>query len=127
MGDYHDRYLKSDVLLQTDVFENSRKTCLQYYKLDPFHYFTSAGLSWGAMLKMTRIRLELMTDVDMYQFIEKGLREGISYIANRYGQANNKYTIHFPRFCVCQHCDLRLFRFTCSQVRFYLIYMFTLF
>ena len=73
------------------AFENFRKTCLEYYKLDPCHYFTSPGLSWNAMLKMTDIKLELMTDIDMFQFIEKGLRGGISYIANRYGQANNKY------------------------------------
>ena len=91
MGDYHNYYLASDVLLLADVFENFRKTCLQYYKLDPCHYFTSPGLSWDAMLKMTEIKLELMTDIDMFQFIEKGLRGGISYIANRYGKANNKY------------------------------------
>ena len=91
MGDYHDLYLQSDILLLTDVFENFRKTCLEYYKLDPCHYFTSPGLSWDAMLKMTDIKLELMTDIDMFQFIEKGLRGGISYIANRYGKANNKY------------------------------------
>ena len=91
MGEYHDLYLSSDVLLLTDVFENFRKTCLEYYKLDPCHYFTSPGLSWDAMLKMTEIKLELMTDIDMFQFIEKGLRGGISYIANRYGKANNKY------------------------------------
>ena len=91
MGEYHNLYLKSDILLLSDVFENFRKTCLQYYKLDPCHYFTSPGLSWDAMLKMTDIQLELMTDIDMFQFIEKGMRGGISYIANRYGKANNKY------------------------------------
>ena len=91
MGEYHDLYLKSDILLLADVFENFRKTCLEYYKLDPCHYFTSPGLSWDAMLKMTDIKLELMVDIDMFQFIEKGLRGGISYIANRYGKANNKY------------------------------------
>ena len=91
MGEYHNLYLKSDILLLADVFENFRKTCLQYYKLDPCQYLSSPGLSWDAMLKMTNIQLELMTDIDMFQFIEKGMRGGISYIANRYGKANNKY------------------------------------
>ena len=91
MGDYHDLYLQSDILLLEDIFENFRRTCLLYYKLDPTHYFTSPGLSWDAMLKMTGIKLELMTDVDMFQFIEKGLRGGISYIAIRHREANNKY------------------------------------
>ena len=91
MGEYHDLYLKSDILLLADVFENFRKTCIQYYKLDPCHYFTSPGLSWDAILKMTDIKLELMVDIDMFQFIEKGMRGGTSYIANRYGEANNKY------------------------------------
>ena len=75
MGEYHDLYLVSDVLLLTDVFKNFRKTCMQYYKLDPCHYFTSPGLSWDAMLKMTNIKLELMTDIDMFQFSGK-LRPG---------------------------------------------------
>ena len=50
IGEYQDLYLKSDIQLLVDVFENFRKTCLQYYKLDPCHYFTSPGLSWNAML-----------------------------------------------------------------------------
>ena len=91
MGECHDLYLKSDILLLADVFENFRKTCLKCYKLDPCHYFTSPGLSWDAMLKMTNIKLELMTDIDMFQFIEKGMRGRISYIANSYGKANSKY------------------------------------
>ena len=91
MGEYHDLYLKSDILLLTDVFENFRKACQQYYELDPAHYFTTPGLSWDAMLKMTKTKLELMSDVDMFLFIEKGMRGGISYIANRYGKGNNKY------------------------------------
>ena len=84
MGEYHDLYLKSDVLSLADVFGSFRKTCLQYYKLDPCHYFTSPGLSWDVMLKMTNIKLELMANVDMFQFIEKGMRGGLNYIANRY-------------------------------------------
>ena len=91
MGEYHNLYLKSDILLLADVFENFRKMCQQYYELDPAHYFTTPGLSWDAMLKTTETELELMSDVDMFQFIEKGMRGGISYIANRYGKANNKY------------------------------------
>ena len=91
MGEYHDLYLKTDVLLLADVFENFRKTCLEYYKLDPCHYFSSPGLAWDAMLKMTDIKLDLITDVDMHLMIEKGLRGGTSYIAKRYSKANNKY------------------------------------
>ena len=52
----------------------SERPVLQYYKLDPCHHFTSPGLSWDAMLKMTNIKLELMTNIDMFQFIEKEMR-----------------------------------------------------
>ena len=91
MGDYHDHYLKKDVLLLANVFEKFIDTCLKLYKLDPSHYFSSPGLSWDAMLKMTGVKLENIFDIDMYLFIEKGLRGGISDIAKRYSKANNKH------------------------------------
>ena len=63
----------------------------KYYGLHPCHYFSSPGLSWDAMLKMTDMELEKISDIGKYLFIEKGLRGGISYIAKRYAKANNKY------------------------------------
>ena len=91
MGDYHDLYLKTAILLLGDVFEKFIKTCLDYYGLGPSHYFSSPGLSWDAMLKMTGIKLDLISDIDMHLFIQKGMRGGISYISKRYSKANNKY------------------------------------
>ena len=72
MGDYHDLYLKTDVLLLADCFENFRKTCIQNYGLDPTHYYTTPGLSWHSALKMTKVQLELLGDIDMHLMIEKG-------------------------------------------------------
>ena len=78
LGEYHNLYLKSDVLLLADVFENFRNICLTYYELDPCHFYTSPGLAWAACLKMSQVELELLTDPDMYLFVEEGLRDGIS-------------------------------------------------
>ena len=91
MGDYHDHYLKKDVLLSVDVFEKFIATCLKYYGLDTCHYFSSPGLSWDATLKMTGVKLEKISDINKYLFIKKGLRGGISYMAERCTKANNKY------------------------------------
>ena len=78
--DYHDLYLKSDVLLLSDVFENFRKTCLKHYKLDPVHYYTSPGLAWDACLKETGQQLQLLHDYDMLMMFERGIRGGITHI-----------------------------------------------
>ena len=93
MGDYDmgDLYLKKDVLLLTDVFEKFIDTCLKYYGLDPCNYFSSPGLTWDAMLELTNVELEKISDIDKYLFIAKGLRGGISYIAKRHSKENNKY------------------------------------
>ena len=83
--------LKNDVLLLADVYEKFIDTCSKYYGLDPCHYFSSPGLSWDAMLKMTGIELKKISDIKKYLFIEKGLRGGNSYIAIRHSRANNEY------------------------------------
>ena len=74
-----------------DVFENFRKTCLKHYNLDPAHYYTSPGLAWDACLKETGQQLELLHDYDMLMMFERGIRGGITHIAKRYSEANNKY------------------------------------
>ena len=71
MGDYHYHYLEKDVFLLADVFEKFIVTCSKYYGLDPCHYFSSPGLSWDAMLKMTSIKLEKISDIGKCLFIEK--------------------------------------------------------
>ena len=71
------------------MFEKFIKTCLEYYKLDPCHYFSAPGLSWDAMVKMTKVELKLMSDIDMHLFIEKGMRGVISYICKRYSKIND--------------------------------------
>ena len=89
MGKYHDVYLTTDVLLLADVFENFRKVCQEKYGLDPAHYYSAPGLSWDALLKKTGVELELLTDLDMHLFIERGMRGGISMVGKRYAKANN--------------------------------------
>ena len=83
--------MKTDVLLLADVFEKFIDMCLEYYGLNACHYFSSPGFSWDAMLKMTGIGLELISAIDKYLFVEKGVIGGIPYIAKRYSKANNKY------------------------------------
>ena len=90
IGIYLDHYLKKDVLLLAAVFQFF-DACLKCYGLNPCHYFSCPGLSWDAMLKMTGVKLEKIVQIDMYLFIEKGLRGGISCIARVYATANNKY------------------------------------
>ena len=91
MGEYHDLYLKTDVLLLADVFEEFRKICMENYSLDPAWYYTSPGLSWDALLKHSKVQLELLSDLDMLLLFEKGIRGGVSMIPNRWGKANNKF------------------------------------
>jgi hypothetical protein len=89
--DYHDYYMRSDVLLLADVFEEFRSMCLCNYGLDPVHYLTLPSFAWSAMLKQTGIELRLITDIDQEQFISNSIRGGISVISHRYAAGNNAY------------------------------------
>ena len=92
LGQYHDLYLKTDVLLLTDVFENFRDLCLEYYGLDPAHYFTLPNFAWDAMLLKTGVELEPLTDQEMYEMIERGLRGGgMCQVSHKEAKANNRY------------------------------------
>ena len=89
LGDYHDLYLKLDVTLLCDAMEAFRKVCYDNYDLDPFHSYTAPGLSWNAMLKNTGITLDLITDYDMYMYIESAVRGGLVQSSLRHATANN--------------------------------------
>ena len=91
LGEYHDFYLRTDVILLAKVFEAFRDTCLEHYSLDPAHFYTSPGLAWKACLKKTGVRPELLTDPDMLLMFERGIIGCITQAVHRYAKANNKY------------------------------------
>ena len=91
LGEYHDLYLKTNVILLSNIFEAFRSTCLEHYGLDPAHFYTSPGLVWQACLKKMGNELELLTDSDVLLMFERGIRGGITQAANRCAEANNKY------------------------------------
>ena len=91
LGKYHDLYVKSDVALLADVFENFRNKCLDINKLDPAYYLSAPGLSWHSCLKKAGVKLELLTNANMLMLFEEGIRGGICTAIRYYAEANNKY------------------------------------
>ena len=95
--EYHDLYVLCDTLLLAEVFENFRDKCIEIYGLDPAHFLSAPGLAWQACLKMTKVELELLTDIDMLLMVEKGTRGGICQAIHRYAKANNKYMKNYDK------------------------------
>ena len=91
LGHFSDLYMKVDILLLADAFEFFRKNSQEIYKLDPAHYVTLAAYSWDCMLRITRVKLKLLKDIEMYTFIESAKRGGFTSVIRRHALANNKY------------------------------------
>ena len=96
-GDYHDIYLLTDVLLLADLLSIFEKTCLEYYNLEPLTYFTLPHYAWNAMLLKTGIKLELISDMEMFDMIESAKRGGIVQVANKLCKANNPYLSNYDK------------------------------
>ena len=98
LGEYNDLYIKSDMLLLADVFENFRNKCLEIYELDPIYFVYAPRLAWQACLKKkTGVKLKLIIDYDMLLMIEKGIRGGICQATHRYAKPNNKYMKNYDK------------------------------
>ena len=91
LGEYHDLYLKTDVIPLANVFEAFRKVCLDNYGLDPAYFYTAPGLAWKTCLKKTKITLELLLDPDMLLMFEREIRGRITHSVHRWAKANNPY------------------------------------
>ena len=95
LGDYFDMYLKIDVCLLADVFENFRTVAHEYYGLDPARYLSLPHFSFDCALKFTKAELELFSDIDMYNFVEASIRGGICVSVQKYAKANNRYMFNY--------------------------------
>ena len=91
LGEYHNLYLKTDVILLSNILKAFKNTNLNHYKLDPAHFHTLLGLAWQACLKKTKIRLELLTNPDMLIMFERSIKGGITQAVHQYASANNNY------------------------------------
>ena len=91
LGKYHDLYLKTKVLVLSDILKNFHATCIKNYGFEAAHYFSSSSLVRDAVLKMMGVKLELMKDREMHNIVDKGIRGEICNISHKHTIANNSY------------------------------------
>ena len=98
LDECHDLYVKLDTVLPADVFKNFRDKHIETDKLDPAYFLTTPGLSWEACLKKTGVKLELLTDENMFLTYEEGIRGGICNKVHSYAETNNnKYMKNYDK------------------------------
>ena len=91
LREYHDVYVRGDVAQSSDVFENFRSLSLKRYELDPSYFISTPGLAFEAMLKCTKVKLELLTDIDMVLMVEKRIRGRLTQVVKKHTVVNHKY------------------------------------
>ena len=74
LGEYHDLYVQSNTLLLADVLENFRNMCLKLYELVPAKFLSTPRLAWQATVKQTKVKLHLLTDIDVLLMVQKEIR-----------------------------------------------------
>ena len=78
--------------------KNCKKTSMKHFKLDPTNYITTPGPTWDAMLKFSNIELDLITDINMLEMIERHKQGGLCFVGNnRYTKSNNKYQADYDQ------------------------------
>ena len=112
-------YLKIDILVLADIFENIREMRLKIDQLDPAKFLSTPGLAWQAALKKMEVKLELSTDINKLLMVEKGITGGICHAIYRYAKANNEYMKDYDKneeSPYLQYCDVNnLYGWTMSQ------------
>jgi hypothetical protein len=85
--DYTKIYCKLDTLLLAEIFQKFRNDMHNFSNLDPAHYISLPSFAFDSMMRITECKLELMSDINMIQFIESSIRGGVSFINTRHLQS----------------------------------------
>ena len=91
IGENHDLYVQSDALFLVDVLENFQDMCVEIYKTDPENFLLAPGLEWQAAFKYTKVKLDLLSDIDILLMVEKGIKGGTCHSIYQYAKAYNKF------------------------------------
>ena len=90
-GEYHDLYIQNGTLLLDDIFENFTKMNLEICELDLAKFLSAPELAWQAAFKNTKVKSDLLADINILLMVEKGIREEIYHSVYQYAKANSKY------------------------------------